>query len=184
MDWKINLSITVALQTLCILQLEIHEQQLAKGAVPWLGENWASSAWGGLGAPGPPSTAGWDLWHNRAGAFLEAGNGIICRFSPSWICQKFRSATLFFEVVYPSIQLTCWGGLVSNKWSCSALAGAVLTDSDATSPARVNISTSTHENTSNLSVTNPSWPLYWLPGKETLPSATPNPLSSSYMEGC
>lgn len=37
MDWKINLSVKVALQTLCTLQLEIHEQQLAKGAVPWLG---------------------------------------------------------------------------------------------------------------------------------------------------
>lgn len=72
---------------------------------------WARSVWGGLGAPGPPKPAGWAVTL-QGRTFLEPGNGIIYRFSPSWIWYEFRSATLFSTVVCPSIQLTCGG------WVC------------------------------------------------------------------
>lgn len=130
----------------------------------------------------PTSCVG--LWHCRAGLSwsqaMESSAGSVqveyAKNSDLQLC--------FLQLFVPPSSWPVEGGFVSNKWTCSAQPRAVLTDSDATSPAWANISTSTHENTSNLSVMNPSWPLYWLPGKETLPSATPSPLSSLYMEGC
>lgn len=118
MDWKINPSIKSGTANTVHPSAGNSWAAAGKGSSPGLG-----SVWGGLGAPGPPSTAGLGIFDTTGpGAFPESGEGETCALTPSWIRYKFRPATWFTKVVCPAIQLTCWGWICVHQMDlqCSA----------------------------------------------------------------